>query len=65
MQTVSKYYVIFMTEGVRKPNLIVSHVFFQLLEPIKDKRKDILEYQSDLTTKILELNDLAAKVILP
>jgi len=34
----------------------------QLLEPIKDKKKEILEYQSDLTTKILELNDLASKV---
>ena len=35
---------------------------FQLLEPIKEKKREILAFQSVLTTKILELNDLASKV---
>lgn len=34
----------------------------QLLEPIKEKKREILAFQSVLTTKILELNDLASKV---
>jgi len=34
----------------------------QLLEPIKAKKEEILTYQTDLTEKILQLNDLASKI---
>jgi len=43
-------------------DIIALSESLQSLEPIKKKRAEILQYQTFLTTKILELNDLASKL---